>query len=89
MGKQNEKDSEKAKSNKRHNKKNLKLIAKKKYKKNKSKFMQVRKKLREVKNYKEVYRKHQLICEKFSEKVPCDEFIRIKQYIGKLIEHDP
>ena len=50
--------------------------------------MVIRQKLRELKKYKDVFRKLQLISEKFSVKVPCDEFIRMKQYIAKLLEHD-
>ena len=60
-------------SNKRHNKPKAKLVAKKKYKKNKQKYALIRSKLRDIKRNKDIYLKMNVVSERFSHKVHCDE----------------
>ena len=75
-------------SNKRHNKKNTKLVQKKKYKKNKSKFMSMRAELRKKKIFKDSMRKMSITSERFAYKVHVDEIEILKQIVGKLLKYN-
>ena len=63
------------------------MVKKQKFKKNKKKFMQVRAKLRLIKNQKDTLRKLNLISDRFMRKVPGDELQILQQVVRKLIEH--
>ena len=75
-------------TNKRHNVKKDKLVQKKKFKKNKKKFMEVRARLRLIKKAKDQYRKMSVISERFGQKVHADEMHILKQIVKKLLSHN-
>ena len=56
----------KEQSNKRHNQKKQKLVLKKKFKKNKKKFSEIRSDLRKIKKNKDLLRKMSIVSERFA-----------------------
>jgi len=75
-------------SNKRHNKTKDKLVVKKKYKKNKQKFAEIRSKLRDIKKAKEIYIRQAMISDRFNQKVHSDEIHILQSIVKKLIDHN-
>ena len=65
-------------ANKRHIKKNEKLQAKKRFKKNRGKFMAERAELRTLKNQMQVYSKKGLVSKCFAKLVGVADILRIR-----------
>ena len=81
MVKQQSDENGKEQVNKRHNTRNVKHEAKKKYKKNKSKCMSMRAKIRMKKNFKDSMKRMSIVSERFLYKVPVDECNILKKIV--------
>ncbi len=82
------KNDDLAPKRKMHRKKREKVAKKHSFKKNKKKFYDQRKELRQIKAEKDELRKLGLLSKDFAEKVHADELLAIQRMIGKLLEHD-
>jgi hypothetical protein len=88
MAKKTDTTSEAAPTRKQHRKKREKVAKKHQFKKNKKKFYDKRKVLREIKQHKDDLRKLGFLTKPFSEKVHADELLSVQKMLGKLLQHD-
>ena len=90
MGKQASKGGgkdEESPSKKQHRKKNAKLLKKRAFKRNKTKFKANRRLLRQIKRDKDELRKLGYINKAFADKVPCDKIMEISVTLQKILKH--